>query len=796
MTFGRRAFLQFSAGVVGGTLLSPLPWKLADDSAIWSQNWSWRPSPERGHITKKATICLFCEGGCGIQARLVEEHRSILIEGNPDHPLNQGGVCPLGASGLQFLYAPYRVKTPMKQTKSRGDASGFQPISWSEAISQLGGRLSKLRSDGKSHGLACITAKRNSSMDDLLLQFLTAYGSPNLFKMPSHADSLSLAALIATGRKAPIAFALEKAPFILSFGADLIEGWGAPCRMHAAFRNWHQESSDKSSAKLVQIESRCSLTAAKADRWVAVAPGAEAAVALAIAHVMVKENLYDSGFVSGNTFGFEDWTDSQGKTRKGFKSLVLSTYAPEQVAEKAGVDAGAIKAIAREFAAHKGAVAVWGQGQGDLPDNIYHDLSFLALNALKGNLAGNGMVSLVPSVPLGSLPSIEKTPDKKRLDLAGEKTPPLSGNGLHSFLDALGSKPAYPIDVLMVHEANPAYALSESTLFQNALKNVGMLVSFSSYMDETALQADLILPNHTALERYDDVIGLPGTPYAYYAVASPILPAQLETKATGDVILELGKAVSGDIGAALPWKSYDAYLKERVNGLASSGKGAVSEKEAVQFEALKAGRSPSKNFSDGADLWKKLSAGGCWYDAPIDPSKDLKSASGKFEFAAQMLQEKGLSATDDLVYLPHFAPLAPSGDDKEYPLLLLSYEMMDLTPGYLANPPFMTKTLWDFVLKGNDLFVQINPKTAASLGVGEGDKVAIKTAQGEASVRVHLYPGARAGVIYIPRGLGHTAYDEYIRDKGINANKLVEVQLDPVTGLGTVWTTRAQLKRA
>ena len=90
MDLARRAFLQFAAGAVGGSLLSPLPWQLAADSARWSQNWSWRPSPERGEITKAPGICTMCEGGCAIQAHLVNGNRAILIEGNPENPLTGG----------------------------------------------------------------------------------------------------------------------------------------------------------------------------------------------------------------------------------------------------------------------------------------------------------------------------------------------------------------------------------------------------------------------------------------------------------------------------------------------------------------------------------------------------------------------------------------------------------------------------------------------------------------------------------------------------------------------------------
>lgn len=795
MNFGRRAFLQFAAGVVGGTLLSPLPWKLADDSAIWSQNWSWRPSPERGHTTRKATICLFCEGGCGIQARLVEGKRAVLLEGNPAHPVNRGGICPLGAAGLQFLYAPYRVARPMKQTKSRGDLSGFRPITWGEGIEELSRKLGKLRSEGKAAALACITDARRSSMDDLWRHFFDAYGSPNLFKMPSPSDSVTLAAGIATGQEAAIGFALERASHILSFGAPLFEGWGAPGRMLATFGAWHEPSGGEP-VRIVQIESQYSVTASKAEKWVAAAPGSEAALALAIAHVMIQDGSYDKGYVSESTFGFEDWTDASGKERKGFKNLVLASYSPEQVSEHSGVSAATIREIAREFASRKGAVAVWGNSQGSLPDNIYHDLAFLALNVLKGNLKPGGLVSPLPSIPLASLQAPPRVAMPPRLDLAGPKPGPLPGNGLHAFLDALAGNPTYPIEVLLVHESNPAHSLPESQVFLAALKKVGVVVSFSSYMDETAAQADFILPNHGMLERYDDVVGLPGAPFAYYAVAAPVLRPEMETRHTGEVLCELGKAVGGDVAGALAWKTYDAYLQERVKGLAASGKGAVADRADIPLGTLAAGRSPAVNYKDGADLWKKLAGGACWYDAPVDPQREPPTPSGKYELAGQILQRKGLADPDDQAYLPHFAPLPPSGKDKEYPLLLVTYPMMCLAEGYLANPPFMMKTVPDSILKGSDLLVRVHPATARELGIGEGDPAFVKTSQGEVPVRVHLFPGARPGVVYMPRGLGHKAYDAYIQDKGVNANHLIEVQIDPVTGLGTIWTTRAQMRRA
>lgn len=803
MKFGRRAFLQFAAGAVGGTLLSPLPWKLADDSAIWSQNWSWRPSPERGLVSKTPSTCLFCDGGCGIQAHLVSQKNAIYIEGNPDNPVNQGGVCPSAASGCQFLYAPYRVSQPMKQTKTRGDASGFQPISWEEAIAELSLYLSKMRSRGNPQGLACISGRPRSSMFDFLRQFFSAYGSPNLFQMPSHADSLQLASMLTLGQTATPAFALERASYVLSFGADMLEGWGAPSRMQLLFGRWREEHPGVVPPKIVQVSSRLSMTATKADEWIAIKPGTETALALGISCVLIKHELYDADFMTSRVIGFEDWTDNSGKTRQGFKNLVLENYTPQKVAEWTGVEAIKIEELAREFAAQKNAVAIWGEDSGETPNNIYSDLSFLALNLLKGNMHSDGMVSLVPPVPLEPLPAAEvdewaeKGLQQPRLDMAQSKQVPLPGNGLYAFLDAInrGGTP-YSIEVLMVYEANPVYSLPENSLVKEALKKVDRIVSFSSYMDETAVQANLILPNHMAFERHDDVVGLPGVPYAYYAVSAPILPPRLDTKHTGDVVLALAEKIGGTVKGSLPWKNYETYLQGRVKGLAATGSGAVADKPGIEPWTLQAGQSPKTNYKNAKDLWSKLTSGACWYGAPVGTMQEIKTSSGKYELACVSLQDRGVNVEDDTVYLPHFTSLAPSGDEKTFPLLMVGYRGLNLSSGYMANPPFMTKTLWDFLLKGKDLFVEVHPETAKSLGMKQGDQATLKTPRGQVNVRIRVFPGAHPDTVFVVHGLGHTAYDEYIRDKGINANEIIEVQMDPITGLGTVWATRAQLVRA
>ena len=795
MGIGRRAFLQFIGGTIAGTLLSPLPWRLAEDTAIWTQNWSWRPSPERGDISEVVTICQFCRGSCRLSARLVNGHRAIMLKG-----ANAGGICPLGASGLQFLYAPYRISQPLRQTVRRGEPRGFKPISWKEAIAELTDALRSLIDAGKPYSLALITGQNASSMFQLWKQFFTAYGSPNFFSMPDWVDSQKMASFLMFGQEAPISFALERATYVLSFGAGLLEGWGSPVRMHALYNKWNTETPGMPRTKIIQIDPRASLSASKAHRWVAINPGTEPLLALAIAHVLITSQLYDKDFVSNWVFGFDKWTDESGIEHKGFKDLVIENYSPDRVSEKVGIPPKEIEDLAMEFGRQKHAVAIWGRGKGDNPECVYHDMAFMALNLLVGNFRPDGLISLAPQVPLGPLPEIPPREssfpgfEEKRLDLVDDEGsgPPFAGNAVHSFLDAISKRHGYTIDLLLVHEANPAYCLEENSLYLHAIEEIPKVVSFSSYMDETAALADLILPNHCVLERWDDVIGVSPLSFACYTVSAPILKPQLDTRHTGDLLINIAKKVSRRLAKALPWKGYEEFLRYRVKGLAASRKGAVFAPS--EDELGRSNKISTPNYRDDEDLWGKLASGFFWYDVPDSLLNMLKTPSGKIELACQAIKLPP-DAAKDILYVPHFLSFTPSGSEEKYPLFLSTYQILTLSDGYFPNPPFMNKLLPDDLLRKKDLFVDINPATARRYGLEEGSRVRLRTPRGEAVVRVHITSAARPGWVFIVKGLGHTAYDEYIAGKGVNANNLIEVQLDPLTGVGISWVTRAQLQK-
>ncbi|MBR9980188.1 MAG: hypothetical protein KFF50_04090, partial [Desulfatitalea sp.] len=138
---------------------------------------------------------------------------------------------------------------------------------------------------------------------------------------------------------------------------------------------------------------------------------------------------------------------------------------------------------------------------------------------------------------------------------------------------------------------------------------------------------------------------------------------------------------------------------------------------------------------------------------------------------------------------------APQGDAGD-PLLLVPYDSIRLASQYAGDPPFMVKIVEDTILKGQDGVVEINPVTADRMGMREGQTAVLTTAVGEARVRVHLNEGTMPGVVAMPRGLGHTAYDGYLAGKGVNINQLIGSVQDPASGLDAVWGIRAKMTKA
>ncbi len=737
MKIDRRSFLSFVIGGAAGTALTPLPWKLTDDLSIWSQNWPWTPVPAKGETTYVKSTCTLCPGGCGISVRRVGD-RVVKIEGIENHPVNAGGVCTLGAAGTQLLYGPNRVQTPKKKVNGK-----WRNISWDAALSEIAARLADLRSGGQSHSLACISDSDRGTVPELLNRLLTVYGSPNFIRTPSIQDNYELALYLTQGVRAMPGFNLRDSDFILSFGSGLIEGWESPVYM---FRG--KSALREKGGRMDQIESRLSKTAAKSDKWIAVKPGSEGALALGLANVIINEGLFSQDFVDNHSAGFAEC-----------KKIVLDGFSPSVVSKMTGLEVSAIATIARDFAKARKPLAICGRGAGTSPGSLQDFLAVHVLNALVGSINRAGGIVAVPEPDYINWPDVEMDAAASR----GMQQPRIDGAGsgkykstrylLNRLPEVVNSAQESPVQVLFVAGANPLYSMADTEAVAKAFEKIPLVVSFSSYMDETSTNADFILPNHVFLERYEDVPFARGFPKPLIGLVQPVVEPLYNTRHTGDVIIQLAQKLGGTVGEAFAWDSYDACLEETL-----------------------------------ADKWDTLLEDGYWVDSGFSETaqpRHFETDSSKFEFS-----------NSDINALPAYHSVRVPGDDSFYPLLLVPYDTMRLASSYIGSPPFLVKSLEDTILKGNDVLVEVNPATAKKLGLADQNDATLTTPRGSAKVKIYFFDGIMPGVIAIPRGLGHTAYDKFLAGKGVNYNALSEPLEDAATGLDAAWGVRAKLAKA
>ncbi|MCD6271859.1 MAG: molybdopterin-dependent oxidoreductase [Deltaproteobacteria bacterium] len=760
MKIDRRSFLSLIIGGAAGTALSPLPWKLMDDSSIWTQNWPWTPVPDVGEVTHVNSVCALCPGGCGISVRKVD-NRVVKIEGNSDFPVNKGGICSLGLAGPQLLYGHTRVKTPLKRVGKRGE-NRWEKISWDNAVKEVAVKLGRLRSNGQASTVGTILGRDRGTMHGLFDRFLTAYGSANLMNMPSMDEAYNLSTHFMNGVQGLTGFDLENSDFILSLGSGLLDGWGSPVRMLKAHSLWKENN-----AMVVQVEPRLSRTAAKADKWIPIKPGTEAALALGFANVIINESLFNKEFVEDYSFGFEDWGDDYGNSHKGFKNLVTEGYSPEKVSEITGVNKTDIIYLARQFARASRPLALCGRGRGCAPGSLNLYMSVHALNALTGRINKKGGVWSVPELDYIKWPELKTDAVAKaglsagRIDGAGTSAYPYTKSLLSGLPEKINSSKETPVQALIVCEANPVYSLPDTTEVQKAFDAVPFIVSLSSYMDETALNADIILPNHMYLERYEDIPAPFGVLDQVIGLAKPVVEPLYNTQHAGDTIIMLAKALGGSIAESFPWDNYQECIESVLGD---------------KWDSLK-----EESFFIGSEY------------SPRKWSKAFETPSSKFEFFGSAVYDAENRANESI---PLFTPLKPEGDDSRFPLTLIPYESMRLANGFIGDPPFLMKTIPDTVLKGNLSCVEVNPVTARSLGLPNDKPALLSTPRGSVKVKICYSEGIMPGLVALPMGLGHECKDEYLAGKGVNFNSLISPVPDNRTGMDTVWGIKAGLVKA
>jgi len=783
--FGRRQFLFTGSSALLGaasckTLEHGWPEKYEIDKPPVPGLKGWRDGEER--VIR--SLCLQCEGCCGIAVRVVEG-RAVKIEGNPDYPTNRGGLCPKGLNGLQVLYDPDRIRTPLQRVGPRG-AGHWEPISWDDAIARVGHELSGLRSAGKAHTLAFLSGRSRGHMPPMISRFLRSFGSPNDIDHESLCGvSDKVAHELMQGVRDRFAYDWANTNYVLSFGAGLVESF-RPTAMMLRVYGEMRSGREGHRTKLVQIDPRHGMSAARADEWLAVRPGTDAALALAMAHVIVRDDLQDDAFVAEHTQGFESWTDAQGRPHKGFREHVLASYAPESVAALTGIEARTIERIAHEFADHQPGVAVAGRGVAAHANGVWNVMAVHALNALAGNLDAPGgvLVQRAPPLKVWAEPELDAVAraglGKPRLDLGGPAPAPFARSGMAQLAERIERGDPYALGALFVYYTNPLFSSPHPARLRAAIDRVPFIASFSPFLDETTQMADLVLPDHTYLERHQLDVIAPSVGHALFGVRQPVVEPLHQTRSTGQVLIDVARALGGSVAAAFDKDELD-LIKEQVSGVQEAQRGSIQEDDADAF-------------------WDALLKQGGWWDAPYAHGnwpEVLRTASGKFEFSPTRLVSAVPALADSaLGGLPRYEPIAAQADSEGESFALDSYKTMTHAEGRGANQPHLQEIFGVQYDRQWGPWVELHPLDAAGLGVEEGDDVVLEGPAGRARLAAVVEPHAQRGTVYAPFEYGHSGYGRWAAGRGESVNPVVSPGRDALSGSVAWYDARVRVRKA
>ncbi|MBI5866905.1 MAG: molybdopterin-dependent oxidoreductase [candidate division Zixibacteria bacterium] len=749
-----------------------------------------------------SSTCGACPGGCGIRVRRVDDI-PVAIEGNPVHPVNRGGLCPVGVAAMALLIHPDRIRQPLMRSGPRGSGQ-FKPVTWETAEQTLVEKLAELKSAGTPEQLLFLNHGGNGLGAELLKEFMADFGSPNLYSVFD--PSAQVCSTVWGGDPAGISYDLENAHLALCFGYPVFEGGDNPVYFAGLRQRWLSVEEQK--GRLIVIDPRLSATAAKAERWVPIASGTHGILALGLAYLIIKERLYDERFVKESCVGFEDETDGHGHTTEGFKSLVLRNYYPAFVSEKTGVPLDQIISLARMFATTSGAIALPGAGVTTTVDGVIQAWAVMALNALTGRLGTRGGVG--KPVEYVFRKAIHQEPAAPPLVSGStQQFPYLSGRGaIESLPERILAGTPYRIKVAILNNVNPVYDSPQANRFRQSLQNIPFSVAVTCLQDETSLLADLILPDCTFLEKFDLV--LPESQFAQPVIGltHPAIAPLYESRQAEDVFLALAKRLHPDPWQQ--WPDYKSYVMARGRELYQSNAGALfSDQFTVSFESLLAERGwRRKEYQNFEDFWEQLKAAGGWWD-PIrretEETGRVPGVSGKFQFQSEALSARFDRSPERLHKFLLSAGLNANGseqtlgsarlaDEPAEPSDYMSLHLIELTT--LRGEGARIEKIADMIGYYDNIkwqcWVELSPDTAERLRLQPNQMVWVESPHGRKQLPLVLNPGLAPGVAAVPAGLGRVGSVSY----GENIYDILAPARECLTGIPALAATKVRVYSA
>ncbi len=513
----RREVLQFVGGSALGLLFSPIPWKVLNDTAIWTQNWPWIPAPPHGEITSFGTTCTLCQSACGMRARSVGK-QPVGLSGIPVHPFNNGALCTTGILAHHLRFHPSRVRQPLKFLPGAGSEA---PLSSTTTVDEI----FRCLSGAGSNGSTVILDGRPGRTASALFRTLGEV-RPAVRYIPVSVPAFDVLHTMSDAPLGPLGYDIDGARLILNFGAPLYDAWGTPSRASKQFA-----ARASKTQTVIHVEALCSRSASRSDQWIAARPGSEALLALGMAHVIIDEKLYAASSL-------------QTKADLSEFSTFISAFSPEAVSAASGVRPETIRNTARAFASQSPALAIAGN------DASYEtNAAVMALNLLAGNIGRTGGVARLKSIP-----------DAPAFAASGARTA--------SFRDL----PDHSIGTLIIDESLSGCTLSDALLEKKLVSKGARIISLSPFVTSRPYCTQYVVPSTVMFETCTDVPGPIDAAVSSLAVSAAVLQAPDGTMDAIRFAHMLGSALGS---AAAATGTAEELVKQRVAAIHASKRGSV-----------------------------------------------------------------------------------------------------------------------------------------------------------------------------------------------------------------------------
>ena len=655
-----------------------------------------------------------CPDTCSL-VTTVENGKAISVQGNPKHPMTDGVLCTKVSRYTERTYHPDRILQPLKRTGPKGSGQ-FVPVSWDDALNDIANRLSAIAAKDPQAILPYSYAGTMGQVqgEAMAMRFFHKLGASLLDRtICSSAGSEALAYTFGAKMGMRVEFFAE---------SKLIIIWGSNS-IGSNLHFWRiAQEAKRNGAKLICIDPRKSETAEKCHEHIALRPGTDAALALALMHVLIQNDWLDHDYITQHTLGWD-----------ALRSRALE-WTPERAAQVCGITTEQIESLARDWATTKPAAIRLNYGMQRVKGGGNAVRAIACLPALTGawrHRAGGVLLANSGNFPVQR--AALQRPDL----LAGRKPRTINMSRIGNALLQPASESVGPqIKALVVYNSNPvAVAPQSGEVVQGFAREDLFTVVLEHFQTDTADYADYILPATTQLEHWDIHASYGHTDIL---LNRPAIAPMGECKTNTDIFRALAKRM----GFTEPCFSEDDETLCRTAFAATQDMDALFAQGFTHLKSANGQALPDAPFAEGA----------------------FPSPSGKCEFFSQRLADMGQDGLPDYI-----ANYEIPQTNAEFPLAMISPPARNFLNSSFVNLQSLRDIETEPVL-------EMHPEDAQMRGIQEGDVIRVFNQRGTYHCKARLNNRARPGVV---NGLGI-----WWRKLGLNGTNVNELTSQNLTDIG------------